>query len=485
MSLKNKVFSGLKWTGVSSLLLNILRVIQISVLARFLTKEDFGIVAIVMIIISFVQMFLDMGIGQAIIHKQDITYDELNSLYWLNVAIGIFLYIILYIFSPFVEKFYHISKLSFFIRLVGLSLIIQSFGKQFYTLFEKELKFELISKIQIFSFIISVIISIIIAIIGFGIYALIIPSLINSFISATLLCLFGFKNFYLPNFYFNIKKITYFIKFGLPLTIGGFINYINSKFDEILIGKLLGQGDLGLYSVSKNLVQKPAYIINPIITRVVLPAMSKIQNDTGKLKETYLKMINYIATINFFIYVLIIVYSNQIVTFLLGPKWTGAVLIVKILSFYFMLRAIGNPVGTLVVSKGKPMLSLYWNFFLFLLIPLTIFISSKWGIIGICWGWVFLMIFLMFPNWLFLVRPLCGAGFKEYFWQIARPGIFVLLILLLEKFLNHYHTIFINIFFFLIYNILFFVYNWLLNKSFLKTLYNLLFNFLKPKEANL
>jgi hypothetical protein len=135
-----------------------------------------------------------------------------------------------------------------------------------------------------------------------------------------------------------------------------------------------------------------------------------------------------------------------------------------------MIRSTGNPVGTLILSKGKPHYSLYWNFTLFLFIPLTIYISSKWGIIGISWGWVFLMLILMVPNWYFLVRPLCGANFGEYFKQIIIPFLCNIIILSLSILIKK--ILYINgVYFVFVFSplalIFFILYNWLFNKEFI------------------
>ena len=199
------------------------------------------------------------------------------------------------------------------------------------------------------------------------------------------------------------------------------INYFNSQFDTILIGKLLGTEALGIYTIAKNLVMKPAQIINPIITKVTFPIMAKIQNDTKQLKNIYLKTINYLCSVNFSIYMAIAVLAEPLVLLLFGDNWLESVVILQILSFYFMFRSIGNPIGSLQLAKGRADLGFYWNLGLFLLVPLAIYLGSFFGLVGVAFALLVLQIFLNFPNWFFMVRPLCGARFKEYFVQIILP----------------------------------------------------------------
>jgi O-antigen/teichoic acid export membrane protein len=201
----------------------------------------------------------------------------------------------------------------------------------------------------------------------------------------------------------------------------GIVNYFNSQFDVIIIGKIFGSETLGLYSMAKQLVMRPAQIINPVVTRVTFPTMSKVQNDRQRLKEIYLKTINLLSSVNFPIYIAMIILAPEIITIFLGTKWLAATTVFQILSIYALFRSTGNPIGSLVLAKGKPHYEMYWNIGLFFIIPATIYIGSFYGIEGVSWSLVILILILMIPNWYFLVRRLCGAGFMEYLSQILKP----------------------------------------------------------------
>lgn len=423
MGLKQTALSGVKWTAAASVILNIFQIVQLSVLARFLNREEFGIFAIVMVVILFTNMFLDLGLSPAIIHEQNIGKEELNSLYWFNIWMGVALYAILYIGSDYIGEFYENPEIAFYIRIVGVTIVLQAFGQQFYTLFEKDMKFDIVTRYQVFVSIFRMVLSLVLAFANFKLYALIIPNVLGALLNSLLLFYAGTKYFYTPKLGFDVRHIVRYLSFGGYYTAGQVINYINAKADEFLIGKLLTSSDLGLYSVAKKLVEKPASVINPIITRVTLPALALVQNDEDKIKDVYLKTINYLSSVNFPVYIMIIVFSDDIIILLLGGQWSDSVNIVKLLSVYFMVRSTGNPVGSLLLAKGKPHYSLNWNSLMLFLIPPAIYVGSKWGIKGVVYAWLALSGGLLLPNWFFLVRPLCEAGFYEYFKQIAIPGI--------------------------------------------------------------
>lgn len=420
MNLKQKAIRGVKWTTVSTTLVTILQLIQLAILARFLEPSDFGLMALVMVVIGFSQAFLDMGISNAIIHKQEITHEQLSTLYWINILAGFVLFVLIVVLASFVSEFYNEPELTELIHIVGLTFIIQPFGQQFMILWKKELRFNEIAKIDVVNKSISLIVSVSFAYNGYGVYSLVFGTLAGV-VSQTIQYMYiGLKE-HKPSFIFQVSEIKEYLSFGLYQMGEKIINYFNSQIDIIIVGKLLGMEALGVYTIAKQLIMRPAQIINPIISKVMFPAMAKIQNDTIKLKNIYLKTINYLSSIIFPIYMFLFIMAPEIVVILFGEKWIDIVPIVQILSIYGALRSIGNPIGSLLLAKGKANWGFWWNFGLFFYVPLSIWISSQWGLIGISWGLVIVMSSLIIPSWYFLVRSLCRAQFIEYHKEIFIP----------------------------------------------------------------
>ena len=423
MSLKKQALSGIKWTSASSFIIAGIQVVQLSILARYLEASDFGLMAIVAMIIGFSNLFLDLGISASIIHRQDITHVQLSSLYWLNVASGAVLFMVVYAAAPLVSAFYHETELTPIIRILAVNFIVSSFGSQYGLLLQKALKFNVIAKIGIISVLAGFVTAVSLAIGGYGVYSLVYASLVAAVVGASINIYLGIRT-HRPSLLFKYREITPMISFGMFQMGERAINYFNSQFDVLLIGKLLGVEALGIYTVAKNLAMRPAQIINPIVTKVTFPVMAKVQNDTVRLKNIYLKTINYLSSLNFPVYILMALLAEPIIVTLFGEKWHESIIILQILSVYAALRSTGNPIGSLQLAKGRADLGFYWNLGLFFFIPLTIYIGSHWGLDGVAYSLLGLMVFLMTPNWYFMVKPLCGAGFKEYFWQILQPMLF-------------------------------------------------------------
>lgn len=422
MSLKAKTLSGVKWTTVSTIIVTAIQLLQLSVLARFLAPTDFGLMALVMLVIGFSQAFLDMGISNAIIHKQTITNEQLSTLYWLNVLAGFVLFILICAASPLISFFYKEPELTKLIILVGLTFLIQPFGQQFMVLWQKEMRFAEMSKIDVVTKLFSLVVSVVFAYLGYGVYALVYGALAAVILQTILFVSMGVKE-HRPQLLLHWGEVREFVNFGAFQMGERTVNYFNSQIDVILIGRLLGTETLGVYNIAKQLVMRPAQIFNPIITKVTFPAMAKVQNDWSTLKRVYLKTVNYLSSVNFPIYALMIALAPEIVFFLFGSKWMAAIPLVQILSIYGAVRSTGNPIGSLLLAKGRANLGFYWNLGLLFYVPVGIALASQWGLLAVSWMLVALSVSVLIPGWYFLVRPLCGATLGEYSLQMAIPFV--------------------------------------------------------------
>lgn len=479
-SLKNKAINGIKWTALSSIINAILQLLQLMILARYLSAADFGIIAILMVIVGFSQVFVDFGLSKAIIYKKKITSKQLDTLYWLNIILAFLIFTLIYFLSEYIANFYNQEILSKYIILISLSIIIQAFGQQFRTLFQKELKFDILAKIDIIAAFISFISAIVLALNNYGVYSLIYPVLVITSIKSVLLLFYGLK-VHKIGFSFNLNEVKEFLSFGSYTVGNGIVSTIATKIDIIIIGKLLGTETLGLYSIIKELILKPAELINPVIIKVAFPTMSKVNDDIIAVKRIYLKLINYVASINFPIYFVSALLAPEIITIFLGEKWLNGVFIFQILAFWAMIRSIGNPVGSLVMALGKPQYEMYWNIFMMFLMPIVVYISSFWKIEGIAWGNLTSIIFLFIPAWYFLVKRLCGATLQEYTMSITYPfvisfliaSIIYIILYVLDGNLIHRFSVVI------IFGIPLL---WILNKKYNQNFYNMLLSILKKSS---
>lgn len=422
MKLKDQAISGVKWTALENVISLIVSLASISILAKFLAPGDFGLMALATVVIGFSQAFVDMGFSNAILYKQNLTRVQLSTLYWLNLIAGAVVFSLIALGSGLIATFYSEPRLQDIMTLTGTIFLILPFGQQFAVLMRKELQFHLLSKIGISGRIVTLLVAIFLACDDYGVYSLVVSSLVGAVFTTFFMVVFGL-GLHRPALTLKVSEVREFFSFGAYQMMEKIANYFNSNVDSLIVGRMLGVNELGIYSVAKQLTMRPAQMINPVITRVSLPLMAKVQDDICELKNIYLSSINYLCSVNFPIYFMVIFFAKDITLLMLGVKWLDAVPTIQLLAAYCGLRSVGNPVGALLLARGRARLAFIWNMALLAVLPLVMLLGSAWGLHGIALSLVITAFVLMLPTWLYLVRPLCGATFIEYHRLILRSAL--------------------------------------------------------------
>lgn len=421
MDIRNKVIGGVKWTSVSTGTQALVGLLKLSILARYLDKEDFGLMALVMFVLGFMELFMDMGLSTAILHKQGITKKEYSSLYWINFIFSLGLYLVLLVITGGIASFYDEPELSALLPLMGCSLILAALGRQFRTIEQKELNFRLIAIVIILGSVSSLVLAVILAIKGFGVYALVLSALLQHLVTNAIFFSIGIRK-YGVKFHLSFKEAKPFLQIGMYHVGGQMMNYFSRDIDILLVGKFFGSETLGGYSLAKQLVIRPFRIFNPILTRVGAPVLAKFQNDMKQLRQNYLKLVNAVSTVIVPVYLGLILFAPFAVRLLYGQDFLDIVSLVRILSVYMIFRSIANPMGSLMVATGRTDLGFVWNIITFMILPLAVWIGSQFTIEWVALCLTLTMAILFIPGWWFLVRRMIEVRLFTYIYWII-PGV--------------------------------------------------------------
>lgn len=411
MSLKMKAASSIKLTSLSTIVTGVLQLIQLIVLGRILGPEIFGIIALIQIVIQFAHMYMDMGITDAIIQKEKISQVELSSLYWFSIVVGFVMFGMLFLVSPLIAAAFQQPQLKELVQVVGVSFVIIPFGLQFQTLAIKNLEFADLSKHEIISTFVGVTVTIILAAyFHFGAWSLVAGHIVMTVFRTVPWLVSGFENPQTrPQYIFSWQAVKESVSFGMYRLGTNTANYFNTKIDQIIIGMMMGPQVLGFYSMAMNLIMQPIQKLNPMITKVSFPVFSKIQNDKARLQRGYLFVIKILMTINAPLFGGFLVLAPFLIPILLGEEWSSIIVIVQILCFYALFRALGNPSGSLFIAVGKVRWSFYWQIALLFVIPIVVYFSSLTNdivIVAIAMG--ALRFILFFVNYFARIRFIIG-----------------------------------------------------------------------------
>jgi len=397
MNLKSKAARGIRWTAVNTVTITVIQFVQLAILGRLLSPNDFGLMAMLMVVIEIAGVFSQMGLSEAIISKKNTNSDQLASLYWINVVAGLMLYAFLHLCSPAIAIFFGESQLKNMLPVVAILFIISSFGIQFEALLRKHLLFNISTQINICVTILSFAVAVVLALQGFGVWSLIFAQLGLHVAKSLALILVAWRQNWLPRLHFSFNEIREHFFFGLHRVGAMVANQFNSRVDQLVIGSLLGPVALGYYNMGFRIVMQPIQRINPILTQVAFPVFSMIQEDNEKLKKAFLKMIRLLMSINAPLLIGISAIAPLVVPLLLGEQWIPSVPIVQVLAFYALIRSLGNAGGSLIMAKGMASWTLYWNLFLMLIIPASVYFALiiKNSILTVCLVLVGMQIFFV------------------------------------------------------------------------------------------
>lgn len=426
MSLERDSYSAVRWTGISYLLRTALQFLQIAALARLLQPADFGLIAIVLALLAILQIFSDAGVNNAIIHFQKISMNELSSLFWLNVVFSFCLALLVYLFSGQIAIWYSQPELQWLITLSSCSLVINAFCQQIRVVAQKEMRFSSLAIVDLSASFIGFLVTVCGAVLGLGVLSIVVgliaAALTNCGLSWCLLARGWF-----PSARLRLSEIRKFIRYGAYMVGNNIANSLHSQADIMLGGKAIGPQEMGLYSLPKDVALRVANVVNPIITQVGLPVMAQMQSNTRRLKGAYLKTLHSTSSINFPIYIFLCVFAEDIVNIFLGEKWQASSEVFRILALWGAVRSTGNPVGILAMALGKIDLIFKWNVALAFCIVPVVWVGSHFGVRVLSITVLGIMFLQFFPQWLFLVKPLCGATFREFLVQFRAPMLISIL----------------------------------------------------------
>lgn len=436
MTLKHRVFSAVRWTSSVAVVRTLLQLAQMAVLARLLAPEDYGLMAMVAVVLGFATVFTDMGLNSAYVQRQEVTAAQRSSLFWLNVAMGGGLTLLVFSSSTLITNFFGDARLTPLLMFASIIFVVIAIGQQVKVTAEKALDFRPVALVEIFAAGVAFMVAVIAAYAGWGVYALIFGAIMNAF-TGTLLAWLFLSRGWRPMWRFHWDDVRSFLGFGGALVAHNIVNEFNRTIDLLMGGRMLAASALGLYSLPRQLMFQIQGLVNPIITRVGFPLIAKVQDDIPKVRSVYLKTVNMTASTNAPIYIGVAFFAPEIITIMLGDKWLAATDLLRLLAIWGFLRSTGNPVGSLLLGMGRAKLALQWNLVILCLLPPVLWIGSHYGTIGLAWSLLVFTIVMFVPGWFVLVRPLCKPSLLDYSIAALRP----LLIALVSVAPAHYLTL--------------------------------------------
>src|SRR5713226_2435345 len=349
-ALREHVLSGLKWSVAIVVANQLSRILTSLVLVRLLAPHDYGLAGMALIFSSLVLALSDLGLGAGLVQRPSITEVDRSTVFWTSVVFGLFLSGVGIALSGFVADFFHEPRVRPLFMAVSASFIFPALQTTPASLLQRAMNFRAITIRSISATVGASIVGITGAALGWGAWALIASQLTLGFLSTILLWLTARWK---PRLTYSRRSLRELGGFGLTLSGARFLDYLQGNADNILIGRFLGSGALGLYSVAYNVILLPVYRLFIPVGETLFPALSRIQDDRQRMARVWLRVVRVIGAIVAPCMLGLVVVAPDFVVVVLGQRWSGCVRVVQILAVVTLMMGFSAVGERTLLALGR------------------------------------------------------------------------------------------------------------------------------------
>lgn len=412
MSLKQKALSGIFWTLIQQFSSQGISFIVSIILARILLPEQFGLIALLNVFVSLGSILMDSGMGQSLIRTEEPDIDDYSTVFQFNLIVSFLIYIIVFISSPFIAKFYNQPELESLTKWYCLIFITNAFSSIHYTRLTKKMEFKKELTITIPSLILSSILGVLMAFYNYGVWSLVVSSISQSLMIGIQLWI---RSDWKPKFRFNKEKFKLHFKYGYKLTLSGLLDSIFNNVYLLIIGKYFAANQVGFYNRADTLKQLPVNNISAVLNKVTFPLFAEVQHDNKRLKDIYKKIMQMVL---FFVAPTLLIMSalsTPLFRLLFTEKWLPAVPYFQILCWAGILYPIHAYNLNVLKVKGRSDLFLRLEILKKTIVIISIIGSINFGVIGLLYGAVATSIIAFFINSYYTGKLINYSAFNQLY----------------------------------------------------------------------
>ena len=378
--LLGKLLTGIGWNGAGHIVRLIVGLATIAVIARFLSPAEMGLFNLVWIVLGLASGFAATGSTLALVQRKSITSVDIQATFQLSLLIGAFGLLVTWLIADPLGSFFGEDKLPPVLKLSAIGIIFLVLPSTQFSLLQREMNFRVYSGVQVFAVVLSSIFAIYLAIEGFGVWAMLAYHVVPGILSFVALCfLVKHKLLSRPRW----TELRSLFTFGSHLSFGVVTGSLAQNLPNILIARLLDTNALGLYSMALRICDMSYRQIARMVSPVLLPAFSSMQDNHSRLSSAYIKATKSILVLTFPAVILLLGPTEYLVTLLLGDQWSEIVPLVRLLAIAQVFFSFGANISSVFIATGEPQYTWKWNIISAVISALSIAVGYRWNLIGI------------------------------------------------------------------------------------------------------
>jgi PST family polysaccharide transporter len=392
---------------------------SIVVFARLLMPEHFGLISMVTAVTTIAERFKDLGLDTATIQRQHITHEQVSTLFWINVAIGTFIMMLVAGVSPLIAWFYGDTRLLWISLALASTFFFGGLTIQHQALLRRQMHFARLGWIEVLATALSTALAIVLAWQGFKYWSLVWKEVSRAaFITlgTWLMCR------WVPGLPMRTSGISSMLQVGKYITGFNIIYFFSRNLDQILIGKFCGPNSAGLYRQAYQLIYLPVYLLHFPLDYVMMPALSALQGEPGRYRRYYKKAVSVLAFYAMPLIAYLAVFSESLVHLVLGAKWIASATIFRILAIAYFIQPVAITCGTVMVSCGKAKTYFWWGVLHSICVVCAFCLGIYWGPTGVATAYLAYSYATLLPSLWFSFRK-TPIPISLFFKSISLPAL--------------------------------------------------------------
>lgn len=427
---------GVFWSGIQMVSSKLVSFTVFALLSHLLSPSSFGLIAIASLFISFVQIFIGRGFGEAVVQRVALEDEHLATAFWTNLLAGILITVLCTASAPLIATLFHEPQLLQIIPWFSLVFIFAGFSTIQSALLRRMLDFKKLAWRSLIADLTAGVVAIVMALMGWGVWSLVALNLVTSLVSALVL---WNVSAWRPGFHFSVKHFNEMFHFGLNIIGIDILNFLNRHADDVLIGYFLGAEMLGYYTVAYKILVTMTDLLTTITNTVALPAFARLQGEMEMVRSAFLFAIRIVSIVSIPAFIGVSLVARELLPLVFGNAWGVSIPVLQVLPFIGILHSIFYLHNSLVIGVGKPS----WRFYMTLLNAVTnviaFAVAVRWGITAVAAAYV-IRGYLLSPLEVWMVKKAAQLDIHQYFSQFIKPVMgsvmMSLAILVLKKILG-------------------------------------------------
>lgn len=378
------------------------QIMSVVLLSRFLAPHDFGLIAMASPIISFANMAQNLGLSQAVVVNPTLTYGQASTMFWINAGLSLLLAVVLAVCAPFVSTFYGEGELTWIVTALAVAVFGSGLGAQHLAMATRGMRFGAIAIVEMAMAVLGLCVALIWALLDPSPWALVASTLITaltSLIGAWIIS--GWR----PRRPESFATVSPMLRFGGGLTTFNLSNFFARNLDNILIGRVHGPIQLGLYDRAYKLLLFPLQQITYPLQRVMVPTLSQLLDEPDRYRSAYCRTVGQILLVTLPGILCLLVYTDVAILLMLGPQWIGAVDIFRWLALASLHQPMTVTLGWLFISQSRTGQFARWGLFNAASCAVAFGAGLPWGAVGVAAAYALTDICIRLP----LVWRLAGS----------------------------------------------------------------------------